>query len=176
MNHSLDKQGKKVPRTGLAVVAALLAAFATSAHAEMCADFRGQIEHLDGLKENTRGPEYIEAARQLAATRKAAIESVPEPLAAADLEAIVAAGKAATSTIGNRNASDSFLEAALLVFQGVRSEIDSGRFMRGERGRVLSEMIVLAGTMARESLNAANKAQHDAGIAFHRTIYAAVCG
>ena len=176
MNHSLERKGRKLSRSGLAVVAVLLATFAVSAHAEMCADFRGQIDHLDSLKEDTRGPEYIEAARQLAATRKAVIESVPEPLAAADLEAIVAAGKAATSTIGNRNASDSFLEAALLVFQGMRAEIRSGRSMAGERGRVLTEMISLAGTMARDSLNAANKAQHDAGIAFHRTIYAAVCG
>ena len=173
MNDSADKN---VPRAGVVVAAVLLATIATSAHADMCADFRGQIDHLESLKENTRGADYIAAARNLAATRKAAIESVPEPLAATDLEAIVAAGKAATSTIGNRNASDSFLEAALLVFQGVRYEIDSGRFMKGERGRVLTEMIALAGTMARESLNAANVAQHDAGIAFHRTIYAAVCG
>ena len=176
MNHSPDEKGNNVPRAGLALMAAFLATFAVSAHADMCTDLRGQIDHLDSLKENTRGPDYIEAARQLAATRKAAIESVPDPLKAADLEAIVAAGKAATSTIRNRNASDSFLEAAVLVFQGVRSEIDSGRFMKGERGRVLTEMIFLAGTTAQDALNAANTAQHDARIAFHRTIYAAVCG
>ena len=173
MNHSADKTA---PRAGVVVAAALLATFAASAHADMCTDFRGQIDRLESLKENTRGPDYVEAASQLAATRKAAIESVPSPFEAADLEAIVAAGKAATSAIGNRNASDSFLEASLIMFQAVRAEVDSGRFMKGERGKVLKEMISLSAAMARDAMDAANTAQHDAGIAFHRTIYAAVCG
>ena len=95
---------------------------------------------------------------------------------AVDLAAIVASGKSATSAIGNRNASDSFLEAALIVFQAIRFEIDSGRFMQDERGKILVEMIAVAGGMGKDALDAANTAQHDAGIAFHRTLYAIICG
>ena len=158
------------------VTAVLLAIFAASANADLCTEFRGQIDHLESLKENTRAPDYINAARALAATREAAIESMQGSFDAVDLEAIVASGKSATSAIRNRNASDSFLQATLIVFQAIRSEIDSGRFMAGERGKLLFEMITMAGGTAREALDAANIAQHDSGIAFHRTIYAAVCG
>ena len=164
-----------VPRAGVVIAAVVLAINSTSVRADVCEDFRAQIAQLESLKENTRQPAYVNTAQTLAATGKAAIGALPAPLATADLEAIAASGKSVTSTIVNRNASDRFLEASLIVFQGVRSEIDAGRFTNRERAAVLVETIVAASGFAIEALRAVTAAQHDTGIAFHRTLYAAVC-
>ena len=172
----MNLRRKTAVRQAVVVVAAvLLATVAASVRADVCADFHGQIALLESLKENTRQPEYVDAARTLAATGKTAIGSIESPLETADLEAIAASGKSVTSTIVNRNASDRFLEASLIVFQGVRSEIAAGRFTNGERAAALVETIVAASGFAIKALGAVTASQHDAGIAFHRTLYAAVC-
>ena len=164
-----------VPRAGVVIAAVVLAIISASVRADVCEDFREQIALLESLKENTRQPDYANAAKTLAATGKTAIGSIQAPLETADLAAIAASGKSVTSTIVNRNASDRFLEASLIVFLAVRSEIDSGRFTSGERVASLVESIVAASGLAIEALGAVTAAQHDAGIAFHRTLYAAVC-
>ena len=164
-----------VPRVGVVIAAVVLAFISASVRADVCEDFREQIALLESLKENTRQPDYANAAKTLAATGKTAIGSIQAPLETADLAAIAASGKSVTSAIVNRNASNRFLEASLIVFQGVRSEIDAGRFTNRERAAVLVETIVAASGFAIEALRAVTAAQHDTGIAFHRTLYAAVC-